>query len=84
MVNYRNGCQVIKGDLVLMYGERAPGVVEEILDSVDVMNAWGVREPSILFRSERFGLVQESFDSFHEEPFELISRANPADEVKND
>lgn len=62
------------GDRVLLYSERVPGVVEFIVESEEDLEEWGLDEPIVIFRTERYGLMGESQNSIENEGIELISR----------
>ena len=56
-MKYRNGDNIKIGDHVLIENKKTVGLVDDIIDTKEKMEYWGVDEKGVMIKSKPFGLV---------------------------
>ena len=56
-MKYSNGLFAKIGDIVLIENGKTEGVVEDIIDTKQGMEFWGVKEKGLMIKAKPFGLV---------------------------
>ena len=61
-MKYSNGLFVKIGDIVLIENGKTKGVVEDIIDTQERMEFWGIKEMGLMIKAKPFGLVFWAID----------------------
>jgi hypothetical protein len=56
-MHYADGTDIHEGDLVTY--DMEPAVVEEVINTPEKLQAWGLEEPGVMLKCEAFGRVFE-------------------------
>ena len=68
-MKYTNKISAKIGDIVLIENGKTEGIVEDIIDTKEKMQFWGVSEVGLMIKSKPFGLVFWSIDDEDEVVF---------------
>lgn len=73
-MEYSNGILAKIGDIVLIEKGKTKGVVEDIIDTKEKIQFWGVKEMGLMIKAKPFGLVFWAIDD--EDEIIFLKRGN--------